>query len=183
MIQLDTQFIQDYMMPSEEGQWQIYDQLNEFNDTFEPSDDPAMWYKLIQEEAVEWLEEYVIEGFTPNLLKEYCDILYVIEGFSRLFEDNVGKVEGITNEQNETLLLILWAAANISLTNWTTEEIMEGFDRVHKSNMSKLTADGKVLRREDGKVLKSDQYLPPDLKDLVIDEFYIDQVKEKLGIE
>lgn len=38
------------------------------------------------------------------------------------------------------------------------------FDEVQRSNMSKLTADGKVLRREDGKVLKSDQFTPPDLK-------------------
>jgi len=37
------------------------------------------------------------------------------------------------------------------------------FAEVHRSNMSKLTADGKVLRREDGKVLKSDQYRPADL--------------------
>lgn len=37
------------------------------------------------------------------------------------------------------------------------------FDAVHVSNMSKLTADGKVLRREDGKILKSDQYKEPDM--------------------
>ncbi len=41
------------------------------------------------------------------------------------------------------------------------------FKRVHASNMSKLTKEGKVLRREDGKVLKSDQYKPADLADLV----------------
>ena len=40
----------------------------------------------------------------------------------------------------------------------------EVFAEVHKSNMSKLTADGKVLRREDGKVLKSDQYKEPELE-------------------
>lgn len=39
----------------------------------------------------------------------------------------------------------------------------ECFDEVHRSNMSKLTKDGKVLTREDGKVLKSDQYSPADL--------------------
>lgn len=37
------------------------------------------------------------------------------------------------------------------------------FTEVHRSNMSKLDANGKVVRREDGKVLKSDQYTPPDL--------------------
>lgn len=34
---------------------------------------------------------------------------------------------------------------------------------VHRSNMSKLDADGKPLIREDGKVLKSERYFPPDI--------------------
>lgn len=40
------------------------------------------------------------------------------------------------------------------------------FDRVHESNMSKLDADGKPLRRADGKVLKGPNYHPPVLDDL-----------------
>ena len=42
----------------------------------------------------------------------------------------------------------------------------EALDRVHKSNMSKLGADGKPIYREDGKVLKGPGYKPPDLSDL-----------------
>ena len=38
------------------------------------------------------------------------------------------------------------------------------FEEVHRSNMSKLLPDGSVLRREDGKVLKSDQYSPANIK-------------------
>lgn len=37
------------------------------------------------------------------------------------------------------------------------------FREVHRSNMSKLDADGKPVFREDGKVIKSDLYSPPDL--------------------
>lgn len=38
------------------------------------------------------------------------------------------------------------------------------FDEVHRSNMSKLGADGKPIRRpEDGKVMKGPNYRPPDL--------------------
>jgi predicted HAD superfamily Cof-like phosphohydrolase len=38
------------------------------------------------------------------------------------------------------------------------------FDEVHRSNMSKLGADGKPIRRpEDGKVLKGPNYFEPDL--------------------
>lgn len=43
------------------------------------------------------------------------------------------------------------------------------FDEVQASNMSKLTKDGRVLRREDGKVLKSDQFFSPDLKTIIDD--------------
>jgi predicted HAD superfamily Cof-like phosphohydrolase len=41
------------------------------------------------------------------------------------------------------------------------------FNRVHQSNMSKLGKDGKPVLREDGKILKSELYIPPDLEDLV----------------
>ena len=36
------------------------------------------------------------------------------------------------------------------------------FDEVHRSNMAKLV-DGKVLRREDGKVMKPEGWQPPNL--------------------
>lgn len=39
----------------------------------------------------------------------------------------------------------------------------ETFHEVHRSNMSKLDANGQPLFREDGKVIKSDLYSPPDL--------------------
>mgnify|MGYP001767490945 CR=1 FL=1 len=39
----------------------------------------------------------------------------------------------------------------------------EAFAEVHRSNMSKLGADGKPIRREDGKILKGPNYTPPDL--------------------
>jgi len=41
------------------------------------------------------------------------------------------------------------------------------FERVHKSNMSKLDDDGRPICRADGKVIKSKNYKPPDLSDLV----------------
>lgn len=34
---------------------------------------------------------------------------------------------------------------------------------VHKSNMSKLGEDGKPIVREDGKILKGPNYLPPNM--------------------
>jgi len=42
----------------------------------------------------------------------------------------------------------------------------EVFNRVHRSNLSKLV-NGKPLKREDGKVLKGPNYKKPDLSDLI----------------
>lgn len=38
---------------------------------------------------------------------------------------------------------------------------------VHRSNMSKLGADGKPVRREDGKILKGDGYTPADVESVL----------------
>ena len=46
-------------------------------------------------------------------------------------------------------------------------DLDEAFRRVHISNMSKMSLDGSVVYREDGKVLKGPDYHPPDLRDLV----------------
>jgi predicted HAD superfamily Cof-like phosphohydrolase len=41
------------------------------------------------------------------------------------------------------------------------------FAEVHRSNMTKLGEDGKPIRREDGKVMKSSRYEPPKLQEIV----------------
>ena len=48
--------------------------------------------------------------------------------------------------------------------------LQEAFNRVHKSNLSKLGVDGKPQYRDDGKVLKGDNYAPPDMETLVEDK-------------
>ena len=42
--------------------------------------------------------------------------------------------------------------------------ITDVFDEIHKSNMSKLDKDGNPIFREDGKVLKGENYFKPDIK-------------------
>lgn len=41
------------------------------------------------------------------------------------------------------------------------------FNEVHRSNMSKLGADGKPVYREDGKVMKGPAYSPPNLETIL----------------
>lgn len=44
------------------------------------------------------------------------------------------------------------------------------FKEVHRSNMSKLDANGQPIYREDGKVLKSELYSKPDLSPILFKE-------------
>ena len=50
---------------------------------------------------------------------------------------------------------------------WFNDElIMEAFEEVHRSNMSKLE-NGKAIFREDGKIIKGKNYFRPNLKQFV----------------
>ena len=42
--------------------------------------------------------------------------------------------------------------------------IQDVFEEIHRSNMSKLGSDGKPIYREDGKAIKGENYLPPNIK-------------------
>lgn len=46
-------------------------------------------------------------------------------------------------------------------------KIVEIFEEIHRSNMTKLDENGKPIFREDGKILKSGLYQRPDLKSIL----------------
>ena len=46
-------------------------------------------------------------------------------------------------------------------------KIIEVFQEIQRSNMSKLDEEGKPIYREDGKVLKSNLYFKPDIKSIL----------------
>lgn len=46
-------------------------------------------------------------------------------------------------------------------------KIEEVFKEIQSSNMSKLDKDGNPIYREDGKVMKSDQYFKPNIKTIL----------------
>lgn len=48
-------------------------------------------------------------------------------------------------------------------------DLDEVFDIVHRSNMTKLGEDGKPIYRDDGKILKSENYVPADLSEIFED--------------
>lgn len=44
------------------------------------------------------------------------------------------------------------------------DKLEAAFNEVHRSNMTKVMPDGKVLKREDGKIIKPDTYEKPNLQ-------------------
>lgn len=109
---------------------------------------------------------------TPNLarlranlvLEETKELLYelgfVIGAHGRLEDRNNDDPIDLQKVAKETADLLYVTYGNAASLGIPIDKV---YDEVHTSNMSKLTKDGQVLRREDGKVLKSDQYKPVDL--------------------
>ena len=58
----------------------------------------------------------------------------------------------------------LYILCGTILKHGLQHKISEVFEEIQRSNMSKLDADGKPIYREDGKILKSDQYFKPNIK-------------------
>jgi len=76
-------------------------------------------------------------------------------------EPYLGCEEDLLKELADLVYVTYGTAVSLGL------DLDEAVRRVHWSNMSKLDKDGKPIYREDGKVLKSVNYKPPYLGDLV----------------
>jgi len=84
-----------------------------------------------------------------------------------LLKEETTEVSESTGAENllKELADVIYVANGYAATfGWDLDEAVR---RVHASNMSKLGPDGKPVLRDDGKVLKGDQYKEPDLSDLV----------------
>jgi len=49
-------------------------------------------------------------------------------------------------------------------------KIIEVFEEIHRSNMSKLDDSGQPIYREDGKIMKSRRYFQPDIASVLYKE-------------
>lgn len=100
------------------------------------------------------------------MLDAVCDMYYIHIG--TLLEKNKGDIEKIANKifflgDKETEHLF-----KLEVKNGFDVILLEAFEEVHRSNMSKLGKDGKPIFREDGKIIKGPNYFRPNLKQFVI---------------
>jgi predicted HAD superfamily Cof-like phosphohydrolase len=91
----------------------------------------------------------------------------IILRYKLMREENEEYLEAA--EQNDLIEIadalgdMLYILCGTILSHGLQHKIEEVFEEIQRSNMSKLDKDGNPIYREDGKVLKSDQYFKPDL--------------------
>lgn len=74
-----------------------------------------------------------------------------------------GDIVGIADALGDQLYILCGTILKHGLQN----KIVEVFDEIQRSNMSKLGEDGKPIFREDGKILKGPNYFRPDIKSIL----------------
>ena len=61
----------------------------------------------------------------------------------------------------------LYILCGTILKHGLQDKIVDVFQEIQRSNMSKLDKEGKPIYREDGKVMKSELYFKPDIKSIL----------------
>jgi len=88
-------------------------------------------------------------------------------------EENEEYLEAVQNndliEVADALGDQLYILCGTILKHGLQHKIVEVFEEIQRSNMSKLDKDGQPIYREDGKILKSDLYFKPNIKKILVD--------------
>ena len=91
----------------------------------------------------------------------------IVELRKKLIEEEFNELKDAINDNNivevadalsDLMVVVLGVGAAFGI------DLDKCFDEVHRSNMSKLSEDGKPIYNEYGKVMKGPNYSPPDLK-------------------
>ncbi|PHR47320.1 MAG: hypothetical protein COA32_07830 [Fluviicola sp.] len=130
---------------------------------------------LTLKEAIASVEEFHNSFGIKNNLEPIANIESdQIELRHRLMsEENSEYLEAAKNndlvEVADALGDQLYILCGTILKHGMQDLIGEVFEEIHRSNMSKLDENGKPIYREDGKVLKGENYFKPNIK-LILDK-------------
>lgn len=119
-------------------------------------------YKLRLKLCIEETFELFEACLTSESYKTFEDTLNIINT----------NIENLTEEQFDIDpvsvfdSLVDQSYVNDGFANLLGLNMKDGLEEVHKSNMTKLDKDGNPIFREDGKLLKSDLYIPPNLENV-----------------
>lgn len=102
----------------------------------------------------------------PNLDQSTIDLR-----FRLMEEENLEYLEAAKNndivEIADALGDILYILCGTILAHGLQHKIIEVFNEIQRSNMSKLDINGKPVIREDGKILKGPNYFKPNIKGIL----------------
>jgi len=92
----------------------------------------------------------------------------IIELRHRLMAEENDEYLEAAKEGNMTLVADalgdkLYILCGTIIAHGLQHKIVEVFEEIHRSNMSKLDEKGQPIYREDGKIMKSERYFKPDI--------------------
>lgn len=106
-------------------------------------------------------------GESPQLILKDRGILR----YTLMSEENDEYLEAMLNgdkvEIADALGDMLYILCGTILEHGMQDKIEEVFNEIQRSNMSKLGKDGKPIFREDGKILKGEDYFPPNISEII----------------
>ena len=126
-----------------------------------------MTSSTLLQQAVEFRKSFRVNNSTTPASRTLQRRL-IVEEFKEFLDAENQLIMGLTVNSADCLKeladLVYVCYQYAAILGWDLDGAL---DRVHKSNMSKLDDNGNPIYREDGKVLKSKNYQPPNLTDLV----------------
>ena len=91
--------------------------------------------------------------------------------YSLLAEENAEYLEAVRDNNlvdiADALGDQLYIIYGTVLKHGLQDKIEDVFKEIHRSNLSKLGANGKPIYREDGKILKGPDYFKPDISKIL----------------
>lgn len=95
----------------------------------------------------------------------------VLLRYKLMREENEEYLEAAQNgdlvEVADALGDMLYILCGTILSHGMQHKMAEVFEEIQRSNMSKLDKNGQPIYREDGKVMKSDLYFKPNIKEIL----------------
>ncbi len=121
------------------------DNLEEFNQVFKIGETP-------KEPTLISKKEFILRF---DLMKEELE-----EYFEACKENDLVEIADALGDQ-------LYILCGTILKHGLGHKIEEVFNEIHRSNMSKLDKEGNPIFREDGKVLKGENYFKPKIEQIL----------------
>lgn len=107
-------------------------------------------------------------------LNQQNTIDLIVEGISlrkSLLQEEVDELAYAVSKNDQVEILdavidIIYIALGTAHECGVLDKVSKAWDMVHENNLTKLGADGKVVKNQNGKVVKPSNYVSVDLKSL-----------------